>query len=61
MAAAPRPPAKAATLPPPTARAAEAVFDLIAGQSPEPKDFNLPVHLVVRGTTGAPPQTPSGN
>ena len=42
-------------------RAAEAVFDLIAGQSPEPKDFNLPVHLVVRGTTGAPPQTPSGN
>ena len=41
-------------------RAAEAVFDLIAGQSPEPKDFNLPVHLVVRGTTGAPPQTPSG-
>ena len=42
-------------------RAAEAVFDLIAGQSPEPKDFNLPVYLVVRGTTGAPPQTPSGN
>ena len=42
-------------------RAAEAVFDLIAGQSPEPKDFNLPVHLVVRGTTGAPPQTPSEN
>ncbi len=42
-------------------RAAEAVFDLIAGQSPEPQDFNLPVHLVVRGTTGAPPQTPSGN
>ena len=33
-------------------RAAEAIFALIAGQSPNPKDFNLPVHLVTRGTTG---------
>lgn len=32
-------------------RAAEALFALIAGESPEPKDFTLPVHLVVRGTT----------
>ena len=32
-------------------RAAEAVFALIAGESPDPKDFTLPVKLVVRGTT----------
>ena len=32
-------------------RAAEALFALIAGESPEPKDFTLPVKLVVRGTT----------
>lgn len=32
-------------------RAAEALFSLIAGESPDPADFNLPVQLVVRGTT----------
>ncbi len=32
-------------------RAAEALFALIAGESPDPKDFTLPVKLVVRGTT----------
>lgn len=32
-------------------RAAEAVFALIAGESPDPRDFTLPVRLVVRGTT----------
>ncbi len=33
-------------------RAAKAIFSLIAGESPNPKDFTLPVSLVVRGTTG---------
>ncbi len=32
-------------------RAAEAIFALIDGENPDPKDFNLPVELVVRGTT----------
>lgn len=32
-------------------RAAEALFQLIAGQSPDPADFTLPVKLIVRGTT----------
>ncbi|MGN0991282.1 MAG: substrate-binding domain-containing protein, partial [Candidatus Ventricola sp.] len=32
-------------------RAAQALFALIAGQSPDPKDFTLPVELVIRGTT----------
>lgn len=32
-------------------RAAEAVFSLIAGESPNPKDFTLPVELVIRETT----------
>ena len=32
-------------------RAAEALFALIAGESPDPKDFTLPVELVVRGST----------
>ena len=47
-------------------RAAEALFALIAGESPDPGDFTLPVHLVVRGTTAAPRKreaagTPSGS
>ena len=33
-------------------RAAEALFELIAGKSPDPADFTLPVELVVRGSTG---------
>jgi len=32
-------------------RAAEALFALIEGQHPDPKDFTLPVELVVRSTT----------
>lgn len=32
-------------------RAAEAIFGLIAGETPDPKDFTLPVKLVIRGTT----------
>lgn len=32
-------------------RAAQAIFSLIAGESPDPKDFTLPVELIVRGTT----------
>ena len=32
-------------------RAAQALFDLINGQHPDPKDFTLPVELIVRGTT----------
>lgn len=32
-------------------RAAEALFALIAGEAPDPKDFTLPVELVVRGST----------
>ena len=32
-------------------RAAEALFELIAGKSPDPADFTLPVELVVRQTT----------
>ncbi|MDO5300156.1 MAG: LacI family DNA-binding transcriptional regulator [Clostridia bacterium] len=37
-------------------RAAEAIFSLIAGESPDPADFTLPVELIVRGTT-APVRT----
>lgn len=33
-------------------RAAEALLELIAGKSPDPADFTLPVELVVRGSTG---------
>lgn len=33
-------------------RAAEAIFALIAGESPDPADFTLPVELIVRGSTG---------
>lgn len=32
-------------------RAAEALFALINGQAPDPADYNLPVELIVRGTT----------
>ena len=32
-------------------RAAEALFELIAGKSPDPADFTLPVELIVRETT----------
>ena len=32
-------------------RAAEALFALIAGEAPDPRDFTLPVELVVRGST----------
>lgn len=32
-------------------RAAEALFDLIAGKSPDPADFTLPIELIIRGTT----------
>ena len=32
-------------------RAAEAIFALIDGENPDPKYFNLPCELVVRGTT----------
>ena len=32
-------------------RAAEALFELIAGKSPDPADFTLPVELVVRETS----------
>ena len=33
-------------------RAAEAIFAMIDGEHPDPKDFNLPVKLIVRGSTG---------
>ena len=33
-------------------RAAEAIFAMIDGKHPDPKDFNLPVKLIVRGSTG---------
>ena len=33
-------------------RAAEAIFAMIDGEHPDPKDFNLPVELIVRGSTG---------
>lgn len=38
-------------------RAAEALFSLIAGESPDPKDFTLPVELVLRETTAPPKNT----
>ena len=33
-------------------RAAEAIFAMIDGEHPDPNDFNLPVKLIVRGSTG---------
>lgn len=36
-------------------RAAEALFALMDGQSPDPQDFTLPVRLVVRESTGTVP------